>query len=148
MRSSFLSREMKLTFPVAFIDHIAVTVVNLDAACQFYRDVLKAEIVHEFMIEGRLIARQMRIGGAMLNLHQQGHGQSLVARRPTPGAVDLCFRWTENISSAVDHLATTGIEIIEGPCVRFASDGQEGRSVYFRDPDGNLLEFLSTNLST
>lgn len=129
---------------ISMIDHVAVTTSHLDATSAFYCRVLDAEIVHEFVIDGALIAKQFRIGGAMLNIHQAGHGHSLVAAKPTPGAIDLCFRWSQPIATAQIHLAQAGIAIEEGPVKRRASDGREGTSVYFRDPDGNLLEFLST----
>ena len=60
------------------------------------------------------------------------------------GTLDACFRWDGTIAEAVAHLKDAGIEIIEGPVPRWAADGVWGQSVYFRDPDGNLLEFLST----
>ena len=129
---------------ISRIDHVAVTAADLPATAAFYCDVLDAVIVHDFVVDGELIAQQFRIGGAMLNIHQAGHGHSLVAARPTPGAVDICFRWDEPIATAVKHLGRVGVAIIEGPAERYASDGCAGMSVYFRDPDGNLLEFLST----
>jgi catechol 2,3-dioxygenase-like lactoylglutathione lyase family enzyme len=80
----------------------------------------------------------------MLNIHRAGHSHPLVAARPTTGAVDICFRWNAPIDAAVETLAAAGVEIIEGPVARICSDAIEGRSVYFRDPDGNLIELLST----
>lgn len=129
---------------ISRIDHVAVTTPDLAATGAFYSRVLEAEIVHDFVIDGALIAQQFRIGGAMLNIHQAGHGHSLVAAKPTPGAIDLCFRWDAPIATAVAHLEQHRIAIEEGPAERYASDGKAGMSVYFRDPDGNLLEFLST----
>jgi catechol 2,3-dioxygenase-like lactoylglutathione lyase family enzyme len=69
----------------------------------------------------------------------------LVAETLEAGTLDVCFRWEGTIEEAVAHLNAAGIEIIEGPAPRWAVDGVLGQSVYFRDPDGNLLEFLSTN---
>lgn len=133
-----------MAFAVSRIDHVALTALNLPAAAAFYQRVLEARIVHDFVIDGELIARQFHIGGAMLNIHQAGHGHSLVAARPTPGSADLCFRWDAPIETAVAHLTAHAVAIEEGPVERFASDGTAGMSVYFRDVDGNLLEFLST----
>lgn len=133
-----------MTISIGFIDHVAVTARDLKEASEFYCRVLEAKIVHDFIVEGELLAQQFRIDGAMLNIHQSGHKHPLVAAKPTPGAVDLCFRWSAPIATAVEHLRQHGVEIIEGPAPRYASDGKEGMSVYFRDPDGNLLEFLST----
>lgn len=96
------------------------------------------------MIDGALIVRQFRIGGAMLNIYQAGHAHSLIAVKPTPGTIDLCFRWDQPVATAMAHLAQAGIPIDEGAVERYASDGRADRSVYLRDLDGNLLEFLST----
>jgi len=130
---------------ISGIDHVAVTVADLDAAVAFYQRVLDAKTGWEYEHEGRVIIRQIRMGGAMLNLHQAGHGLTgLVAITPTPGAIDLCFRWATPIAEAVAHLNEVGVEIEGGPAERYASDGKVGMSVYFRDLDGNLLEFLTT----
>src|SRR4051812_41390654 len=112
-----------------------MTVADLGDARDFYARVLGAEVVREYQNEGKPFVLQLRIGGAMLNLHQAGHNRPLVAARPTPGAVDICFRWNGPIEMAMAGLERAGIEIIEGPTRRFASDGKEGWSVYFRDQD-------------
>jgi catechol 2,3-dioxygenase-like lactoylglutathione lyase family enzyme len=129
---------------ISKIDHIAITAADLPTAEAFYCRVLGAKVVHDFVVDGKLVAKQFRIGGAMVNIHKAGHGHSLVAARPTPGAVDLCFRWDAPIAEAVVLLQRAEIAIEEGPVERYASDGKAGQSVYFRDPDGNLLELLTT----
>jgi catechol 2,3-dioxygenase-like lactoylglutathione lyase family enzyme len=66
-----------------------------------------------------------------------------VARVPVqPGNSDLCFVWDGPIGSAVEHLERQGVEVEEGPVQRTGAGG-DGTSVYFRDPDGSLLEFIS-----
>lgn len=134
-----------MTHPIAGIDHVAVTVADIDAACQFYIEVLGGEQLFDHVVDGKRLVRGIRAGGAMLSVHQEGNGIDLVARRPTVGAVDLCFRWNGPVESAQSHLARHGVAIIEGPVQRFSNDGTPARSVYFRDPDGNLLEFLTTD---
>jgi extradiol dioxygenase family protein len=59
-----------------------------------------------------------------------------------PGNSDLCFEWKGPIADAIAHLERRGIAIHAGPMRRFGAKG-EGASVYFRDPDGSLLEFIS-----
>ena len=133
-----------MTCAISGIDHLALTTPNLVAAAAFYCRVLEADIVHDFVIDDVVIARQFRLGGALVNIHQAGHGHSLVAARPTPGAGDLCFCWDAPIATAITHLRDHGVAIEEGPVARVGRAGLPGLSVYFRDPDGNLLEFLST----
>jgi catechol 2,3-dioxygenase-like lactoylglutathione lyase family enzyme len=66
-----------------------------------------------------------------------------LARIPVqPGNSDLCFRWNGPIEGAVEHLRANGVEVELGPVPRFGGQG-EGTSVYFRDPDGSLMEFIS-----
>jgi catechol 2,3-dioxygenase-like lactoylglutathione lyase family enzyme len=128
---------------VAGIDHVAITVANIDATCGFYGWVLGAEVFMDHKVDGHTAVRGVRIGGAMLNVHQQGNGIDLVARAPTPGSVDLCFRWNGDIASAIARLAEAGVPLREGPVARMSSRGVHGQSVYFLDPDGNLIELLA-----
>jgi catechol 2,3-dioxygenase-like lactoylglutathione lyase family enzyme len=105
----------------------------------FYRDVVGAEILD---VGGGRFA--YRVGDTQLNVHGPGVdvGDN-VARLPVqPGNSDLCFVWTGPIEEAVSHLAGQEVEIELGPIDRFGARGQ-GTSVYFRDPDGSLLEFIS-----
>lgn len=132
-----------MTHPISRIDHVAVTVADLDLSTRFYIDVLGAVQVREYELDGRVMIRQLHIGGAMLNLHQTGHSHPIVAGRPTPGSLDICFRWEGPIAAAIARIEAAGVEISEGPGERFASNGAAGLSIYFRDPDGNLLELLT-----
>jgi catechol 2,3-dioxygenase-like lactoylglutathione lyase family enzyme len=134
-----------MTHPIAGIDHVAVTVSDVDRACQFYIDVLGGEQLFDHVVDGKRLVRGIRAGGAMLSVHQSGNGIDLVARKPTVGAVDMCFRWNGPIETAEARLAERGIEIIEGPAKRFSNDGTPATSIYFHDLDGNLLEFLTTD---
>ena len=134
-----------MTRAISGIDHVAITVADLDRACVFYTATLGGDVVREYEIDGRVMVRQVRRGGARLNVHQAGHRHPLVAGHPTPGSTDLCFRWAGPIEAAAALLDDAGVAIVDGPVERHASDGRAGTSVYFRDPDGNLLEFLTTD---
>ena len=131
--------------PVEGIDHLAVTVTDLNRAVSFYERVLGAEVTNKIKLNGTIAVVEVHVGKAMLNVHQAGHGAPLVAAEPTPGAADIAFRWAAPISTAIRHLTAMGVEIIEGPVPRRASGGQAATSVYFRDQDGNLIELLSTS---
>ena len=69
--------------------------------------------------------------------------KTLIARVPTPGSADFCFRWEGPIDDAVALLSSHDVPVTIGPVERVASNGVMGTSVYFNDPDGNLLEFLT-----
>ena len=125
------------------IDHVAITVADLDATCAFYEQVLGAQVEEAYEIGGRIAVKRVAFGQAVLNIHQQGNGVDLVARQPTPGSVDICFRWDGSTDGAKALLESRGVTVIEGPVARTSADGIPGRSVYFRDPDGNLVELLA-----
>ena len=130
---------------VSGIDHVAITVADLEVSCRFYRELFGAETVMDYAPEGRSLVRQIDLGGALLSVHQAGNGLELVARRPTVGSADICFRWTGGIDSAVSTLEDNGVAVVEGPAPRRTADGFPSHSVYFRDPDGNLLELMAAD---
>jgi catechol 2,3-dioxygenase-like lactoylglutathione lyase family enzyme len=84
-----------------------------------------------------------RLGEQQLNVHGPGVDPHPVARVPVaPGNSDLCFVWDGPIEAAVEHLERHGVAVEEGPVARAGARG-DGISVYFRDPDGSLLELIS-----
>jgi catechol 2,3-dioxygenase-like lactoylglutathione lyase family enzyme len=125
-----------MSLPVA-LDHCVIHVSDWQRSTAFYRDVLGAEAVPV----GRGFA--YRFGPVQLNCHGPGQIGEPRARLPVmPGGSDLCFVWPGPIEEAMAHLARHRVEVELGPVARFGAGG-EGRSVYFRDPDGSLLEFIS-----
>lgn len=129
---------------ISGFDHLAITCCDVDASIAFYERVLGAELLHgDLWRDGKLPVALMQIGANRLSLHQAASPASPHADAPTPGSVDVCFRWTAPISTALERLAANNVAVVEGPVGRPASNGERGQSVYFRDLDGNLLEFLS-----
>jgi catechol 2,3-dioxygenase-like lactoylglutathione lyase family enzyme len=119
------------------LDHCVIHISNWERANAFYRDVLGAELIDR----GGTWA--YRFGTEQLNVHGPGVEPDPVALIPVaPGNSDLCFEWTGPIESASTHLHEHDIEIEQGPVSRNGAKGR-GMSVYFRDPDGSLLEFIS-----
>ena len=119
------------------LDHCVIAVSDWERSNAFYRDVLGAELIQ------RGAGWAYRFGDQQLNVHGPGVKGDPLARDPVrPGNSDLCFRWDGPIEEAIEHLEARGIEVEEGPVPRQGAGG-DGTSVYFRDPDGSLLEFIS-----
>jgi catechol 2,3-dioxygenase-like lactoylglutathione lyase family enzyme len=119
------------------LDHVVIAVSDFARSNAFYRDVLGAEVVE---VDGRVA---YRVGGQQLNVHGPGVRPAMVARVPvSPGNSDLCFEWDGAIAGAVAHLKAHGVRVEAGPMTRGGAKGR-GTSVYFRDPDGTLLELIS-----
>lgn len=118
------------------LDHCVIHVSNWERSNTFYRDVLGAELIQ------RGSGWAYRFGTTQLNCHGPGVDAVPVARYPVmPGNSDLCFVWDGDIQTAIEHLAAMEVEVEMGPVERFGARGI-GTSVYFRDPDGSLLEFI------
>lgn len=121
------------------LDHVVIHVSDWARSNSFYERVLGAELVER---DGGP-SRHYRFGGQQLNVHGPGVEPSPVAARPAaPGGADLCFVWDGPIEDAVTHLEGRGVEVEQGPATRYGGRGR-GTSVYFRDPDGSLLELIS-----
>jgi catechol 2,3-dioxygenase-like lactoylglutathione lyase family enzyme len=119
------------------LDHCVIHVSDWERSNAFYRDVLGAELIPVGS------GWSYRFGETQLNLHGPGVTGVPVARLPVqPGGSDLCFVWPGPISAAHTHLARLGVTTELGPVRRFGARGF-GTSLYFRDPDGSLLEFIS-----
>ena len=125
------------------IDHVAFAVRDLEATCAFYDRLFSARTHLDHAREGKSLVRQIAVGGALLSIHQAGNGLELVARHPTVGGADICLRWSGTIESAAALLDAHSIPIIDGPSCRRTSDGYPALSIYFRDPDGNLVELMA-----
>jgi catechol 2,3-dioxygenase-like lactoylglutathione lyase family enzyme len=119
------------------LDHAVIHVSDWDRSNAFYRDVLGAELLE------RGPGFVYRFGDQQLNCHGPGVQATPLARVPVaPGNSDLCFRWPGPIEQALAHLDRHGVPVEEGPVSRHGAR-DAGSSVYFRDPDGSLLEFIS-----
>ncbi|QWF84607.1 VOC family protein [Amycolatopsis sp. CA-230715] len=116
------------------LDHLVLTVADLDATVRFYTRVLGMEEVT--FGAGR---KALTFGTSKINLHRAGHEFDPKAASPTPGSADLCLITEDPIESIVDELAAAGVAVEEGPVDRTGATGPIV-SVYFRDPDGNLIE--------
>ena len=116
------------------IDHLVLTVADIDATCAFYERVLGMQTIT--FGEGR---KALTFGAQKLNLHQRGHEFAPKADKPTPGAIDVCFITEVPVVEVITHLQSCGVAVLEGPVKRTGAHGPI-LSVYFRDPDRNLIE--------
>lgn len=119
---------------ISHLDHLVLTVHDLDATCAFYSRVLGMDVV-EFA-GGR---KALRFGDQKFNLHEAGKEFEPKAHRPTPGSADLCLIAAVPLAEVIAHLEECGVPIVEGPVRRTGATGPI-ESVYLRDPDANLIE--------
>lgn len=116
------------------LDHLVLTVADIERTVAFYRGVLGMEPVS--FGGGR---QALHFGHSKINLHQVGHEFEPKARHPVAGSADLCLIAADPLDAVSRELAEHGVAIEEGPVERTGALGRM-RSVYLRDPDGNLIE--------
>jgi len=116
------------------IDHLVLTVKDIDVSIAFYTTVMGMEAVS--FGDGR---QALSFGSMKLNLHQQGSEFEPKAQHPAPGSADLCFITSVPVQEVISHLSVCDVPILEGPVQRTGAMGPI-LSVYFRDPDMNLIE--------
>ena len=116
------------------IDHIVITAFDLERTLDFYTRVMGMEAIT--FAGGR---RGLAFGRQKINLHQAGREFEPKALRPTPGSMDLCFITETPLDQVAAQLKAHGVAIAEGPVAKTGALGPM-MSVYFRDPDGNLIE--------
>ena len=116
------------------IDHLVWTVRDVDSTCAFYERVLG--ITSVTFGRGR---KALSFGNQKINLHQHGSEFEPKALNPMPGSADVCFMTSTPLAAVISHLASCGITVLQGPVQRTGAQGPI-MSVYFRDPDMNLIE--------
>lgn len=116
------------------LDHFVLTVHDIEATCKFYTTVMGMKL--QTFGEGR---KALQFGQQKINLHVFGKEFEPKALKPTPGSGDLCFITDTPLEKVMEHLEKNNVSVLEGPVFR---TGAVGRilSVYFRDPEGNLIE--------
>ena len=119
---------------VESIDHFVLTVADLDATGAFYARVLGMERVD---MPGKPTA--LTFGAQKINVHQRDHTFEPKAAQPTPGAGDFCLITTRPPEETIGRLKACGVAVEEGAVARNGARGAM-TSVYFRDPDENLVE--------
>ncbi|WP_343622103.1 VOC family protein [Acinetobacter proteolyticus] len=119
---------------IRHLDHLVLTVADIEITCQFYQSALNFEVIT--FAENR---KALQFGHQKINLHQVGKEFEPKALRPTAGSADLCFIAETPLDEVIVHLQAQNIDIVEGPIERTGAMGKI-LSVYLRDPDQNLIE--------
>ncbi len=119
---------------ISHIDHLVITVRSLERTCAFYERVLGFRRVDA---EGKPTA--LHFGSAKLSVHEAGHTFEPKAATPVPGSADFCMIASESLDVVAARLASENVAIEMGPVERAGAAGTM-TSLYFRDPDGNLVE--------
>ncbi|MDR6567469.1 VOC family protein [Chitinophaga ginsengisegetis] len=117
------------------LDHLVLTVKDISATCRFYETVLGMEVIT--FGDDR---KALRFGHQKINLHEKGREIDPKALTPTMGSADLCFIADTAVEEILVELTALKINILEGGIVERTGATGKIRSIYFRDPDGNLLE--------
>ena len=125
---------LQIAMNISRLDHLVLTVKDVNASCRFYSQVLGMKVVNFGVGRKALV-----FGLQKINLHQAGQEFEPKAHRPTPGSGDLCFITDTPLRDVMQHLHSCGVAVLEGPVERTGAVGAI-TSVYFRDPDFNLIE--------
>ncbi len=127
------------TTGVVGFDHVALPMQNTEAMATFYRALGMDVTENEHLV-------QVYIGPQMINFHRPEVWQrdfSLRAPAAQPPCGDLCFVWTGSEQALRNVLARADAKVEEGPVERMGGRRAKATSIYTRDPDGNLLEFMN-----
>ena len=122
---------------LASLDHLVLTVADVQKTIDFYCGVLGCEEVT--FGDNR---KAIRFGDQKINPHVKGKEIQPHARHPTPGSADLCFLSTVPVAALAGHFKAHGIAVELGPVERTGATGNL-LSIYVRDPDGNLIEIAN-----
>ena len=123
-----------MTIKIKSLDHLVITASNLRDTVDFYSRALGME--HVEFGDG---LHAMHFGGQKFNIHDASTDVTPKAENNVPGSEDFCLLTETPIAEVVGHLEACGVAIEEGPVTRSGAAGTLN-SVYFRDPDGNLVE--------
>lgn len=132
-----MSQEGIRPMNISCIDHIVLTVKDIKATVQFYESVMGMQ--SETFGACRVA---IKFGQYKINLHKYGNEFEPKAHQPLPGSQDLCFITDIDLATAMHHVRSMGIDILEGPVARTGANGPI-QSFYFRDPDLNLIELAN-----
>ena len=132
--------------PTAGIDHIAMPTANAERLIAFYKTLGFPINKEEEWRTGKAPTFSIQVGDAKINVHPEGYTASLRGPTAVPGCTDICFVWDGTVEACQKMLENAGVTIIRGPVARPGGRGRgtaPSLSLYARDPDGNLLEWMT-----
>jgi catechol 2,3-dioxygenase-like lactoylglutathione lyase family enzyme len=130
---------------VAGIDHVAMPTANAERLIAFYKRLGFLINNEAEWRSGKANTFSIQVGESKINVHPEGYTASLRGPTATPGCADICFVWGGTVEECQQTLKDTGVEVIRGPVPRLGGRGRgtvPSLSLYCRDPDENLLEFM------
>ncbi len=131
--------------PTVGIDHIAMPTSNAERLIQFYKNLGFTINDEAEWRAGTANIFSIQIGDSKINVHPEGYTASLRGPTAVPGCTDICFVWDGAVEECQKMLADLGVEVIRGPGPRKGArqgGGLPAVSLYARDPDENLLEWM------
>ena len=131
--------------PTVSIDHIAMPTANADKLIEFYKRLGFTINDEDAWRKGEVGIFSIQIGDSKINVHPEGYTATLRGNTAVPGCTDICFVWDGTAEACQQMLAEAGVEVIRGPGPRKgarAGGGLPAVSLYARDPDDNLLEWM------
>ena len=131
------------------IDHIAIPTDNAERLLTFYKALGFLINNEDKWRAGEVPTFSIQVGDSKINVHPEGHVANLRGDTAVPGCGDICFVWDGTVAECQAMLQKAGVEIITGPVQRPGGRGRgtvPSLSLYLRDPDANLLEFMTYNV--
>ena len=122
-----------------FIDHVVITVLNIDKSVHFYSNILGMELQEFLSSTDNTKRKSLKFGRQKINLHEVSKPFKPHANKPLPGTMDICFISEINVNDWIKIFDNFDIKIEDGPVKKTGANGPI-RSIYIRDPDKNLIE--------
>ena len=122
-----------------FIDHVVITVFDINKSVYFYSNILGMELQEFLSSTDNTKRKSLKFGRQKINLHEVSKPFKPHANKPLPGTIDICFISEINVNDWIKIFDNFDIKIEDGPVKKTGANGPI-RSIYIRDPDKNLIE--------
>ena len=127
-----------------FIDHVVITVTDVNKSIHFYSNILGMELQEFLSTTDNVKRKSLKFGTQKINLHEATKLFKPHAHNPLPGTMDICFLSEINVNDWIKIFDKFDIKIEDGPVIKTGANGTI-KSIYVRDPDKNLIEISNQN---